>query len=322
MSFIFLAAAALAAVVLKARSASADVPRPAVILVAKGVSDPEDLEDVMTVLRSVKKAFPCYQERLAFSSDPVRSLWRKRAHDTAFREAYPGLDKRIYGVGNVISAMASIQETGPRLTLVQGLHLIDGPDHYDLTSLVESLRQIKTFDRAKAPFPWIGLGLPALGLGDGQKDALFRTASAMSPLFGEAETLNAGVMLAADPEGGINPPAYRSLEDALRTTYPAVPVAVAVRDAIQPKGAVESLASMLPPPGQVILATLAPVSGQTVAADLDGPQADSWGNLLRSRGYAVDVRVRGLGSNALFADLIVENVKRQEEALSRRYMMD
>jgi cobalamin biosynthesis Co2+ chelatase CbiK len=79
---------------------------------------------------------------------------------------------------------------------------------------------------------------------------------------------------------------------------------------------------MLPPPGKVILATLAPVSSQAVAADLDGPQEDSWGNILRSCGYGVDARVRGLGSNTLFADLMVENVKRQEEALSRRYMMD
>ncbi|MDR1037098.1 MAG: sirohydrochlorin cobaltochelatase [Deltaproteobacteria bacterium] len=319
---LLLTAAALAAFLLKARRASADAPPPAVILVARGASDPEELEDVLVVLRGIKKAFPCYQERLAFSSDSVRALWRERGEDPAFREAHPDMDPRIYSVGNAISALASVQETGPRLTLVQGLLLTDGPDYYDLSSLVESLRQIKTFDRARAPFPWIGLGLPALGPGEGQKEMLLRTAQTLAPLFAEAEAARAGMVLVADPSGGINPPAYRSLESCLKTVYPSVPLAVAVRDAIQPRGAVEAISASLPVPGPVILATLAPVSGIEVADDLDGPGEDSWGNLLRARGYTVDPRVRGLGSSPLFAELIVENVKRQEGALSRRYMMD
>jgi cobalamin biosynthesis Co2+ chelatase CbiK len=298
------------------------MPPPAVILVTRGVADPVDMEDVSSVLKSVRKAFPCYQERLAFSSCPVRALWRKRGRDAAFRDAHPGIDKRIYGVGNVISALASVQETGPRLTLVQGLQLIDGPEYYDLSSLVVSLRQIKTFDRANVPFPWIGLGQPALGLGEGQPVSVQRVAAALSPLFEEAEAMKAGLLLAADPAGGINPPAYRNLAETLKAVYGYVPSAVAVRDAIQPRESLEGFFAEVPPPGPILAATLAPVSNGDAAADLDGPRDDSWAAICRARGYKVETRLRGLCSNVLFADLLVENLKSQEEAISRRYMME
>ncbi|MDR1039959.1 MAG: sirohydrochlorin cobaltochelatase [Deltaproteobacteria bacterium] len=323
VSIAIAAAAFAAAAVFVSRRATASVlPPPAVILVSRGVADLEDLEDVSVVLARLKEAFPCYQERLAFSSDRIRSRWRKRGHDPAFMEAHPDLDPRFYSVGNVISSLAAVQETGPRLTLVQGLQLVDGPEFYDLSSLVESLRQIKTFDRSSAPFPWIGLGEPALGKGDGQKESLHRAAVALAPLFDEALRLNAGVLLAADPSGGVNTPAYRALEDVLKTVYRS-PLALALRVSRQGhREGVDILEAEVPPPGPILLATLAPVSDEAVRADLDGPQEDSWGSILKARGFKVEVRPRGLGSNRLFADLIVENVKRQEEALSHRYMMD
>jgi cobalamin biosynthesis Co2+ chelatase CbiK len=289
--------------------------------VARGAAEPGALAEVVNVLLRIRDAFPCYQERLAFSSDASRALWRARGTDRAWLDAHPEINARIYSVGNVITALASVQETGPRLTMVQGLHFCDGPGYYDLHCLVDSLRQIKTFDRLNAPFPWIGLGQPALGLGDGQRDSLYRTAAAMKPVFEEARALRAGVLLASDPLGGINAPAYRNLEDSLRSMYPAFPLGVALHESRQAgREALASFADELPPPAKVLIASLAPVSSDEVRRDISGEGAESWSSVCRAMGYEPVARTRGLAAEPGFAELLVEGLKRQEEALSRRYI--
>jgi cobalamin biosynthesis Co2+ chelatase CbiK len=296
--------------------------RPAVILVCRGAADPEDLQDILSVEKRIAGAFPCYDPRIAFSSDALRSLWRERAEDPGFRAEHPDTDPRIYGIKNLISELAAVQETGPRLTLVQGLQLIDGPDHHDLKILVETLRQIKNFDRAAAPFPWIGLGEPALGIGEGRMSSLFKAAEALAPAVREAEAAGAGLLFVSDPLGGLNPAVHRNLETALKSANKDVPLGVAIHESRQSgRDILNAFAKgPLPPPGPVMIATLAPVAGDEVRRDIEGPHEDSWASVCRSQGYDALFSLQGLGSNPLFADILVENLKSQEDALSRRYI--
>ncbi|MDR2612267.1 MAG: sirohydrochlorin cobaltochelatase [Deltaproteobacteria bacterium] len=326
-SLFLLMAAAVSLTV--ARRASADLgvaaaaaagPPPSLILVCRGATEPADLEDILSIERKFRDAFPCYDTRLAFTSDDIRALWRGRAADTAFREARPGTDGRFYEVKNVISELAAVQETGPRLTLVQGLHLIDGPEYHDLKILVEALRQLNPFDRAMAPFPWIGLGHPALGLGDGQRECIGRVASALSPVFAECSERRAGVVLVSDPLGGINPVAYRNLSDSLRAVY-GLPCGVALHEYRQSLlDTLDSFSMRCPPPGPILLAPLAVVMCDEVREDIVGDREDSWVSLCRARGYETVVRLEGLGSNGPFAKILVDNLKSEETALSRRYI--
>ncbi|MDR3153417.1 MAG: sirohydrochlorin cobaltochelatase [Deltaproteobacteria bacterium] len=318
--FLLLAATAAAAAAFRARKASADAALlPAVILVATGAEEPEDTKDIVRVVHRIKEAFPCYGGRLAFSSGRIRALWRARSADEGYRKSHLGLDEMIYSVRNVFSVLASVQETGPRLTLVQGLYLVDGPEYHDLAVLVETLRQIKTFDRDSAPFPWIGLGEPALGKGDGQRDNVFRVAGALAPIFKEAEERKAAVLLASDPFGGINPPAYRNLEDALRSLY-NVPAAIALHESRQRAADIlAGFAATCPPPGPVLIAPLAPVLSPEAREDIAGAGEERWAAVCRSKGYETVTRLQGLASEDAFADILIENLKRQESALSLRY---
>jgi sirohydrochlorin cobaltochelatase len=324
MLVIFLIAASLLAFTLLGSSAGAmagelKIKNPAIILASHGTTDPGDLKDLLALGDRVREAFPCYDVHMAFMSNEVREVWRERSEDPNFKRYFPSVPEEFYRIKNPIAELALIQDTGARLILVQSLHIIDGPEYHDLVNIIENLRKIKTFDRNNVPFPWIGLGTPALGLGDGQKENLHRVANSLISLFNEAKELGAGVILIADLAGGINPGVYNNLRNILRNNYD-IPIHVGLPEArLGFREILTELEGALPPPGPVLIAPLTLVLGEEMRVDITGPQEDSWVNLVKERGYTVIPRLKGLASNPVFEEIFIDTLKRLEEAVSRRY---
>ncbi|MDR2349475.1 MAG: sirohydrochlorin cobaltochelatase [Deltaproteobacteria bacterium] len=303
-----------------ARAGELKSRNPAIVLVTRGTTDPGELKGLTYIENQVKAAFPCYDVFMSFVSDEVREEWRNRDKDTNFKKYFPNVPEKFYSVKNPITTLALIQETGARLVLVQSLSLIDGPEYHDLVNLVENLRKIKTFERERVPFPWIGLGAPALGLGDGQKENLHRVANSLTPLFEEAKSLNAGVLLIADLAAGVNPGVYHNLRDILRNNYENMEIHIGLPEArIGFRHVLSDLESRLPVPGPILLAPLTLVLGEEVRVDITGNQENSWSNLVKESGYAAAFRMKGLAENYVFAEIFTESLKRLEEAVSRRY---
>jgi cobalamin biosynthesis Co2+ chelatase CbiK len=293
---------------------------PAIILASHGSTDPSDLKGILYLENKVKEAFPCYDVHLAFMSNEVREIWRTRNNDSNFKRYFPTVPETFYSIKSVLTTLGLIQETGARLILVQSLHLIDGPEYHDLVSLVENLRKIKTFDRNYIPFPWIGLGAPALGLGDGQKENLQRVSNSLEFIFAEARELGAGVLFIADLTAGINPGVYHNLKHILRNNYQDVDIHIGLPEArIGFKEVLAHMETSLPVPGPLLICPLSLIMVDDVRIDITGPQPDSWVNLVKEKGYTTIPRLKSLGDSPIFAEIFVESLKRLEEAVSRRY---
>ncbi|MDR2351611.1 MAG: sirohydrochlorin cobaltochelatase [Deltaproteobacteria bacterium] len=294
---------------------------PAIVLAAYGTTDPGELTNYLHLENKVKDAFPCYDIHLAFVCDEYRAAWRARANDQNFRKYFPQIAEKFYTIKNVLTTLAQIQETGPCLILVQSLQLIEGPEYLDLSCLVDSLRKIKYFDRKTTPFPWLGLGSPAMGKGEGQKENLFRVASALKPIFDEAKEKNAAVVLVADAQGRGNPGVYQRLEDILERNYQTtihvgIPEARYGVSSILEKMEKTELKEGRP----IILAPLTLMVGEEMRNDLVGPQADSWLSLFKTKGFTVIPRLEGLATRDTFINIFIDSLKRLEEVVSHRYI--
>ncbi|MDR2339230.1 MAG: sirohydrochlorin cobaltochelatase [Deltaproteobacteria bacterium] len=303
----------------RAHAAELEIQRPAIVLVTPGSADPNDLPGLLNMERRVTDAFPCYEVFIAFSMPEVRKIWVSRAHDTNFRKYFPWVEDRFYDVRNLLSVLALIQEVGPRLVLVQPLELVDGQDFQDAAAVVEALRNIKAVERSHIPFPYISLGNPAMGLGDGQKECLFQVAGALKPLFAEAEKEGAAVLLVSDAMGEANTRAYRGFAEVLRSLYDPKAYVGIPHARRGTKLILEEMEKELEPSSKIILGSLSFFMGDDAKEELFGSFDESWSSIITAKGYDVIPYSQPLAASDRYADLFINSLKKMEETVSRRY---
>jgi cobalamin biosynthesis Co2+ chelatase CbiK len=296
-----------------------EMQRPAIMLTTSGSVDPNDLKALESILRRVDAAFPCYEVHMAFTCAEHRAIWRKRASDTNFKKFFPWVADLYYSIKNPLTELALIQEAGPRLVLVQPLELIDGQEYHDIVNIVDALRKIKAFDRENIPFPYIGLGNPAMGFGDGQKENLFQMAGVFKDMFKEAEEKKASVVLVTDYRGEANTVVYRSFAEVLGALYePKVFIGVP-QTKFGSKMVMDNLEKNLPAPETLLLGSLSLFMNEEVKEDLFGPSESSWSSVFTSKGYTVVPYMESLCDSARYSDIFVSSLKKMEETVSRRY---
>lgn len=283
-------------------------PRPAIVLAAFGTSEPGAVDSILNVKRRVEAAFPDYDVYIGFTSNIIRGIWHERAADADFRRENPGIPEEIYSVTNVFSALAAAQEKGFRPVLVQSLHVTDGEEFHDLKRLVETLAGYKTAKAWRTPFPAIGLGAPALGVGDGEERYLRRAAEALAGLVEDAKADDAALVLMAHGNEHLNQSVFRKFQELLHEKYgPWVYLGT-----VEAHPLVEDVVAMVKDspaaPKKVLLAPLMVVAGDHARNDMAGDEDDSWASIFRAAGFAVDCRLEGLGSNASWADIYVEHL--------------
>ncbi|MDR2200262.1 MAG: sirohydrochlorin cobaltochelatase [Deltaproteobacteria bacterium] len=301
-------------------AAEREIQRPAIVLVTPGPVDPNNLKALTGLGARVQEAFPCYEIRYAFTRAASRKLWNQRGGDCNFKKYFPWVDERFYAVKNTITILALIQEAGPRLILVQPLELVDGREYHDLVNIVENLRRIKSFDRDNTPFPYIGLGSPAMGLGGGQKENLFQMAGVLSPLYREAEEREGAALLVVDSRGEAATPAYKSFQDVLSLAYPAVPTFIGLSGQTGPGAHVlDEMRKTLKPETPVFLASLAFELDDELRREIFGEEEGTWLSAVKARGLEVVSREESLCESRLYADLFIGSLKKMEESVSRRY---
>ncbi|MDR1921155.1 MAG: sirohydrochlorin cobaltochelatase [Candidatus Adiutrix sp.] len=315
---LFLAAALCLALFSPPLAAADDrIQKPAIVLAAFGTTETEALTSILNVKKRVQAAFPGYEVHLAFTSNIIRDIWRQRADDKAFRRKNAGIPEEIYRIANPLTVLAGLQERGPRVILAQSLHVTNGEEYGDLKSAVSQLANIKTLKRRLHPFPWIGLGEPALG--EGRAKDIERAAQALAPLVNEARQKNMALVLMGHGNEHMAQPAYRKLEKELRKVYGPDNYIGLVEG--QPDLA-DILAAMNKKerrPAGVLLAPLMVVAGDHARNDMAGGEEDSWNTAFAQAGYQVAAHLKGLGSNDAWADIYVEHLKALEgEVLKKK----
>ncbi|MDR1079413.1 MAG: sirohydrochlorin cobaltochelatase [Deltaproteobacteria bacterium] len=320
-----LALLAVAALVVPASAALAferKPQKPAIVLAAFGTTEPEALDAILNIDRKVKAAFPGYDVHLAFTSNIIRDVWHGRAGDAAFKKANPNIPAELYTINNALTELAKIQEDGARLVLVQSLHVTDGEEYTDLAKLVDALDKYNTVKSVLKPFPWIGVGEPALGTGDGQPAYLDRGVRALAPLAQQAKDAGAVLVLMGHGNEHMTQQIYKKLEAALRKAYgPQIYIGTVE----SPPHAPEIIAAIQKDsaaPKDVLLAPLMIVAGDHARNDMAGDEDDSWASAFRAAGFNVATHLQGLGSNDSWADIYVEHLKALEPSVKAKQSKD
>lgn len=286
--------------------------KPAIVLAAFGTSQPEALEAILNIEEMVKKAFPDYDVHLAFTSNIIRHIWHERADDAEFKSENPDVPEEMYSIANVLTTLANIQEGGARLVLVQSLHVTDGEEYTDLANLVKALSGYQTMKASLHPFPWIGVGEPALGLEDGLEKSLERAAVALGPIARKAWETSSSLVFMGHGNEHLNQEVFAKLETILRKKYgehiyigtvEAEPFAEEIAEAMKAKAN---------SPKNIFLAPLMVVAGDHAKNDMAGDEEDSWTSIFQAQGFTVEPYLVGLGSLNDWAEIYVEHLKALE----------
>lgn len=288
------------------------VKKPAIVLAAFGTTDEEAIQSILHIKERVEKAFPGYDVHLAFTSNIIRHIWHKRADDAEYRKENPEIPAEIYDIKNALTTLANIQEGGARLVLVQSLHVTDGEEYADLANLVKALSGYETMKPVLHPFPWIGVGDPALGVGDGVEKYLERAATALKPLVDEAKTTSSALVLMGHGNEHLNQEVFAKLEKLLRAKYGRHIYIGTVEAPPFPVDIVKELCETGDAPKSLLLAPLMVVAGDHAKNDMAGDEDDSWASIFKENGYTVNTHLTGLGSNDSWADIYVEHLKALE----------
>ncbi|MCC8180486.1 MAG: sirohydrochlorin cobaltochelatase [Planctomycetes bacterium] len=283
--------------------------KPAILLAAFGTTHVPALGSILNIKDRVEKAFPEYDVHLAFTSNLVRRIWQKRATDADFRRENPGIPEEIYSVTNALTALANIQEKGRRMVLVQSLHVTDGEEYEDLANLVKSLSDYKTGKPLWHPLPWVGVGEPALGLGDGQPAYLDRAATAIESLVYEALASGSALVLMGHGNEHLNQDVFAKLEKTLRDHFGRHIYIGTVEAKPFAEDIVEEMKTVSDAPDRVMLAPLMVVAGDHAINDMASDEDDSWASVFKDNGYAVSTHLVGLGSNNSWADIYIEHLR-------------
>jgi sirohydrochlorin cobaltochelatase len=287
----------------KALAYEAESKKPTIVLAAFGTTVPEALGDLENIVRKVTEAFPDCDIRLSFTSNIIRSVWRKRAQSQPCE-----LNIKYASVLNPLSVLADIQETGAGAVLIQSLHITDGEEYQNLAVLVKALADQQTLQRSLRPFPYLKLGPPALGLGDGHPKYLDRAAVALADLLREAKERSDALVLMGHGNERLSQEVFFKFLGKLREHYQRVFLGTVEAEPLGPKIAQE-VANNPPPSGRVIMAPLMVVAGDHARNDMAGPDPDSWRSLLIEKGFEVEARLSGLGSLDAWADIYVESLR-------------
>ncbi|MDR1308498.1 MAG: sirohydrochlorin cobaltochelatase [Deltaproteobacteria bacterium] len=306
---VMVAQLALSLAAQKAQAFERTPQKPAIVLAAFGTTEVGAVKSILNIRDKVAAAFPGYDVHLAFTSNIIRSIWHKRDSDRAFKKENPGIPKEIYGIGNALTVLAGIQEEGARLVLVQSLHVTDGEEYQDLARLVSALSSYETIKPVLKPFPWIGIGKPALGLKDGEKGNIDRAVQALAPLAERAKNSSAALVLMGHGNEHMTQKVFGSLEKALREAYGPQVYVGTVEAAPGPEEVTAAIKASKDAPSKVLLAPLMIVAGDHARNDMAGDEPDSWVSIMKAAGLEAECVLEGLGSNDSWASIYVEHLQ-------------
>ena len=305
-----LAVLALAVLLAPAAKAFERPPqKPAIVLAAFGTTEVTALKAILNIRDRVAAAFPDYDVHLAFTSNIIRGIWHERAGDAAFKKANPAIPADTYAVKNALTTLAEIQEDGARLVLVQSLHVTDGEEYTDLAKLVEALSKYETMKPVLKPFPWIGVGEPALGLKDGEPENIDRAVKALEGVAAQAKEAGAALVLMGHGNEHLAQKVYSKLQDALRKAYGPQIYIGTVESPPHAEDIAKALAASADAPKKILLTPLMIVAGDHAINDMAGDEEDTWKSVFAAAGYDVQIRLEGLGSIDSWADIYVEHLK-------------
>ncbi len=290
--------------------------KTAIVIASFGTTVPSGLPAITNIIDQVKAAYPETEVRVTFTSNIIRSAWKKRQAE-ADKWLKMGIPKEILYVKNIISTFGDLQEEGYRNIIVQPTHMFFMEQSHDLNSYVNAMNSIRTLKNRWKPFNKVVLARPALGMpGDefsyhDDVDAAIKTLAADVEL---AKKEDAALVYMGHGNEHWSTGIYAEVQKKMRAEYPEVKTIVGV---VEGDPNLDDVVALLKHSGKkkVILKPFMIVAGDHATNDMAGEEEDSWKSVLTAEGYDVQPVLHGLGENDAFAKLFVKHIA--ETAKSR-----
>ncbi|MEE4165445.1 MAG: sirohydrochlorin cobaltochelatase [Desulfocapsaceae bacterium] len=281
----------------------------AIVLASFGTTVPSAVKSITNITDVVRGAYPETEVRITFTSNIIRSVWKKRQAEPQ-KWLDQGIPEEVLYVKNVIATIGDLLEDGYTNIVVQPTHMFFMEQSHDLLQYVNGLASIRTMKARWNPINNLVMGRPALGMPGDVYPYHEDVEAVCKTLAADAEAArNAGAVLVYMGHGnehwstGI----YAETQKKMREMYPDVTTFIGV---VEGAPALEDIMSHLEyaKNKKIMLKPFMIVAGDHATNDMAGPEEDSWKSVLTKEGYQVDAVLEGLGSNEEFAELFVERI--------------
>lgn len=282
----------------------------AIVVAAFGSSYPSTLNSLQSIADDIQKAYPNTPVRMAFTSNIIRKIWKKRATDMEFQKANPKVPYYLYSVKNVLGTIADLQDEGYKNIVVQPTHLTHGEEFIDLKAYVDGLSSIKTIKPRWQPFEKIAVGRPLMGTWGAKysyHDDMHKLAEALKGDVAAAKKAGSDLVYMGHGNDHLSVGLYYEFALLMNQMYPEVktfvggveghPTLDEVVDAMKAKGSKKA-----------IMKPLMIVAGDHASNDMASDEEDSWKTVLGQNGIKATPILEGLGDNPAVRAMFVSSL--------------
>lgn len=282
----------------------------AIVLAMFGTSAESALAGLLNIRSCFREAFPLTPIRLAFTSNIICGVWRRRSLDQQYRQNNTSIPGEIFKVQGQLATIANLQDQGYKSIVIQAIHMAPAEEFHDLSSYVRALAGIRTMKPRWQPFDKLVVGRPILGTyspAHPYGDDIMELAKALKDDVKQAATQGAALVYMGHgnplfPTGGL----YIELESRMRAMYPHVPVHIGT---VEGYPSLDEILPGLATKGaqKVMLKPLLMVAGSHALKEMVSEQPTSWQSRLTTAGHQVIPIVKGLGEQTPVARLFVKH---------------
>lgn len=286
--------------------------KKAIVIAGFGTSQPDALPGLQNILQTASQAYSQIPVRLAFTSNIIRQIWGKRAEDSKFWQANPGLDKEfLLSIKTPLATLADLQNDGHRSIVVQPTHIFNGEEYQELCSLLQGLDSIRTIKEKWKPFSRLALGRPLLGRNGPHPpytQDVQEVARLLEPDVRQAREQDSALIYMGHGNRYFSTGAYWDLMRVMQDMYPETEIFVCcasgspdlnfILQQLQQKNISKAL-----------LKPLMIVAGDHAKNDMAGKESDSLQSRLEASGIHCQAIFKGLGEEQAIADKLVRHIK-------------
>lgn len=260
--------------------------KQAILIASFGTSVPSARKAIDNLVATTKKAFPGVEVRLAFTSNIIRRKLKREG-----KKNVPSTP---------VEALAALNDEGFNKVCVVSTHIIPGAEYDDVKGVVKAFSSLK----GKYGFKKLTLGKAALN----SVEACDEVADILVRRFAKVPADEAIVLMGHGTPHHIANAMYCQLQVALNKKADGRFFIGTVENT----PLIEDVIAGLKKAGykKALLSPLMVVAGDHAQNDLAGKDdPESWLNLIKKEGIAVDTYLYGLGEDKNFAAYFVNNLK-------------
>jgi len=284
--------------------------RTAIVLACFGTTVPTAVSSITNIQQEIKKAFPGIPVKITFTSNIIRSVWKKRQSESQ-KWLQQGIPEEILYVKNFIATIGNLLEDGYKDIIVQPGHIYCMEQAHDLKKYVRALASIKTLKTKWNPFGKLVMGRPALGMpGDlySYREDLEKGLETLKADVELARKQRAALVYMAHGNEHLSTGIYCEAQKKMRQLYPDVQTYFG---SVEGFPALEDVVIAMShcKSKKVILKPFMIVAGDHATNDMASDEDDSWKSVLSKAGFEVTPVLKGLGENDAFAQIFVDHIR-------------